>query len=72
MALRHVRAAVLVRSIGEWAKSHGVGEVYLHVGSSVPRARAFYDKMGFRPTGESFNMDRDMSLTLYTMVQRLD
>jgi len=65
-------AAVLVRSIGEWAKSHGVGEVYLHVGSSVPRARAFYDKMGFRPTGESFNMDRDTSLTLYTMVQELD
>ena len=35
-------------------------------------ARAFYEKMGFRPTGESFIMDRDTSLTLYTMVQELE
>jgi GNAT superfamily N-acetyltransferase len=65
-------AALLVRTIGEWAKVHGVAAVYLHVGSSVPRARAFYEKMGFRPTGESFIMDRDTSLTLYTMVQELE
>jgi GNAT superfamily N-acetyltransferase len=65
-------AALLVRSIDDWAKRHGVSEVYLHVGSSVPRARAFYEKMGFRPTGESFTMDRDASLTLYTMVQELE
>jgi GNAT superfamily N-acetyltransferase len=65
-------AAMLVQSIGDWAKSHGVDEIYLHVGSSVPRARAFYEKVGFRPTGESFEMDRDRSLTLITMVQRLD
>jgi GNAT superfamily N-acetyltransferase len=62
----------LVRTIGEWARSHGVSEVYLHVTTSVPRARAFYEKVGFRPTGESFEMDRDQSLTLITMVQRLD
>jgi GNAT superfamily N-acetyltransferase len=65
-------AAQLVRSIGDWAKGHGVDEIYLHVGSSVPRARAFYEKVGFRPTGESFVMDRDRSLTLITMVLRLD
>lgn len=65
-------SALLVNSIREWAKSQGVGEVYLHVGSSVPRARAFYEKMGFRPTGESFQMDRDASLTLYTMVHVVD
>jgi GNAT superfamily N-acetyltransferase len=65
-------AALLVRTIGEWARSHGVSEVYLHVTTSVPRARAFYEKVGFRPTGESFEMDRDQSLTLITMVQRLD
>src|SRR5450631_1193504 len=65
-------SALLVRSIGDWAKSHGVSEVYLHVTTSVPRARAFYEKMGFRPNGESFEMDRDHTLTLITMVQRLD
>jgi len=65
-------AALLVHSMGEWAKSHGVGEIYLHVGSTVPRARAFYEKLGFRPNGESFQMARDQSLTLITMVQQLD
>ena len=65
-------AARLVRSIGDWAKSQGVEEIYLHVGSSVPRARAFYEKVGFGLTGETFQMDRDYSLTLFTMVQQLD
>jgi len=65
-------AALLVKSIVDWAKDGGVDEIYLHVGSSVPRARAFYEKMGFRPTGENFELDRDGSLTLFTMVQRLD
>ena len=64
-------ASQLVRAVGEWARSHGVGELYLHVGSSVPRARAFYDKLGFHPTGETFQMDRNPSLTLITMVQQL-
>jgi GNAT superfamily N-acetyltransferase len=65
-------ATLLVRAIDDWAKSHGVTEVYLHVTTSVPRARAFYEKVGFHATGESFQMDRDPSLTLVTMVQRLD
>ncbi len=62
----------LVRSIEEWAKVHGVAEIYLHVTTSVPRARAFYEKVGFRPTGESFAMERDKSLTLITMVKRVE
>ena len=65
-------AAALVKSIGDWAKSDGVDEIYLHVTSSVPRARAFYEKIGFRPNGESFAMQRDDSLTLITMVRRID
>src|ERR1700681_4160197 len=60
-------AALLVRAIDDWAKSHGVAEVYLHVTTSVPRARAFYEKAGFHPTGESFHMERDHTLTLVTM-----
>jgi len=65
-------AARLVGSIGAWAKSQGVDEIYLHVGSSVPRARAFYEKVGFRLAGETFKMERDDTLTLFSMVQRLD
>src|SRR5665213_739 len=65
-------AALLVRSIADWAKSQGVDEIYLHVGSSVPRARAFHERVGFRLTGEAFQMDRDESVTLFTMVQQLD
>jgi GNAT superfamily N-acetyltransferase len=65
-------AALLVAAIGEWAKANGAHEVYLHVTTSVARARAFYEKVGFRATGEAFRMERDSSLTLITMVQSLD
>jgi GNAT superfamily N-acetyltransferase len=65
-------AALLVHAIGDWAAAHGVDEVYLHVTTIVARARAFYEKVGFRATGEEFTMDRDRSLTLITMVQHLD
>src|SRR5579863_2774243 len=46
-------AALLVRTVGEWARGHGASELYLHVTTSVPRARAFYEKEGFTPNGES-------------------
>jgi GNAT superfamily N-acetyltransferase len=62
----------LVATICSWAASEGVDEVYLHVTSSVARARAFYTRLGFRPTGETFRMDRDNALTLETMVLDLD
>jgi GNAT superfamily N-acetyltransferase len=62
----------LVRSIEEWARKQGVDEIYLHVTTSVARARAFYDKVGFRSSGEIIEMDRDKSLTLTTMVKRID
>ncbi len=65
-------AAALVDAIAAWATKHGVDEVYLHVTTSVPRARAFYEKVGFVPTGENFQMQRDSSLTLITMVRKLD
>jgi GNAT superfamily N-acetyltransferase len=65
-------AALLVEAIGKWATSEGVNEVFLHVTSSVPRARAFYEKIGFRPNGESFSMQRDSSLTLITLVRDID
>lgn len=65
-------ATSLVKAIGDWATSEGVTEIYLHVTTTVPRARAFYEKIGFRPNGESFPMQRDGSLTLITMVRGID
>jgi GNAT superfamily N-acetyltransferase len=65
-------AALLVGAIADWAKSEGVDEMYLHVTTSVARARAFYEKVGFRATGEHFTMERDSTLTLITMVQSID
>ncbi len=65
-------ATRLVESVCDWARDEGVREVYLHVTSIVTRALAFYEKVGFRPTGDSFTMERDPSLTLITMVRDLD
>jgi GNAT superfamily N-acetyltransferase len=65
-------AAALVKAIEEWATSEGVDEIYLHVTSTVPRARAFYEKIGFQPNGERFSMQRDASLTLMTLVRHID
>ncbi len=64
-------AARLVDAVAQWARDLGAVELYLHVTSSVARACAFYDKVGFRPTGESLRMDRNPSLTLVTMVKNL-
>jgi GNAT superfamily N-acetyltransferase len=58
----------LVATVCAWARSEGVNEVYLHVTSSVARARAFYTRVGFRANGETFPMERDHGLTLETMV----
>ena len=62
-------AGRLVAAVADWARDVGARELYLNVTSSVTRARSFYDKAGFRPTGESVTMDRDPSLTLITMVR---
>lgn len=65
-------AVQLVDAVSDWAKGEGAQEIFLHVTTTVPRARAFYDKIGFRPSGESFAMQRDSSLTLITMVRAID
>jgi GNAT superfamily N-acetyltransferase len=65
-------AEQLVATVCEWVRREGFDEVYLHVTSTVVRARAFYTRLGFRPTGETFAMDRDRALTLETMVLHLD
>jgi GNAT superfamily N-acetyltransferase len=57
----------LVEAVSDWAKGDGASELYLHVTASVERARAFYQKMGFVETGESFTMERNRTLQLITM-----
>ena len=54
-------------AVANWARSDGAREIYLHVASGVPRARAFYLKNGFTLTGENFTMERDPRITMYTM-----
>jgi GNAT superfamily N-acetyltransferase len=60
-------AQLLVRAVVGWAREDGGGELYLHVASEAPRARAFYEKSGFTLTGEPFTLERDPNVTMYTM-----
>jgi GNAT superfamily N-acetyltransferase len=64
-------APSLVAAVMAWATSEGASEIYLHVTTSVARARAFYRKMGFVETGESFRMERNRVLELVTMRRSL-
>ncbi len=64
-------ASELVEAVGQWALGEGASELYLHVTETVTRARAFYEKVGFRLTGDAITMSRDPSLRLVTMVKSL-
>lgn len=64
-------AQSLVSHVSEWASSEGASEIFLHVGSTVARAQAFYLKLGFAPTGETFMMHRNHAITLITMKRSL-
>jgi GNAT superfamily N-acetyltransferase len=60
-----------VNAVEGWARGEGASELYLHVGATVARARAFYVKLGFELTGETFIMHRDETLKLLTMKRSL-
>jgi GNAT superfamily N-acetyltransferase len=62
----------LLEVVEAWARQEGVESLYLHVAAPMQRARAFYEREGFVATGEVTTMDRDPSITLATMVKRLD
>jgi GNAT superfamily N-acetyltransferase len=64
-------AQLLVGAVVEWARGEGAREIYLHVASGVPRARAFYLKNGFTLTGEPFTMERDPNVMMYTMTKSI-
>jgi GNAT superfamily N-acetyltransferase len=65
-------AQLLVAAVADWGRGQGAREIYLHVASGVPRARTFYLKNGFTLTGESFAMERDRSVTMYTMTKSIE
>jgi GNAT superfamily N-acetyltransferase len=71
--LRGTRVADrLVDAVEAWAKGEGASELYLAVTEQVPRARAFYERLGYRPTGEVVSLHRDTSVGLINLVRRLD
>lgn len=55
-------ARLLVDAVSAWAATEGVDSLYLYVSNAVPRAHAFYVKMGFVTTGASLAMHRDEAL----------
>jgi GNAT superfamily N-acetyltransferase len=65
-------AELLVGVVADWARGEGAREIFLHVASGVPRARAFYLKNGFTLTGENFTMERDPQITMYTMTKSIE
>ena len=64
-------APQLVEAVGEWARDEGATALHLHVGSTVARARAFYEKVGFVLTGDAKVMERDPSMHVLEMVKNL-
>ena len=65
-------AQTLVRTVADWARGEGVHTLGLHVTTTVLRARAFYEKVGFVASGEVMAMDRDHHLKLQVMTTNLD
>jgi GNAT superfamily N-acetyltransferase len=66
-----VAARLLVDAVTAWASAQGVDALYLYVSNAVPRARAFYTKVGFVTTGSSLSMHRDESLVCDEMRREL-
>lgn len=46
--------AALVRTVEEWARSHGAGTLHLTAGNQRTEAHRFYTRMGFDDTGKRF------------------
>jgi GNAT superfamily N-acetyltransferase len=65
-------ARELVHVVAQWARGEAVRTLGLHVTESIPRARAFYAKVGFQDTGLREPMQRNRALTLITMTTDLD
>jgi GNAT superfamily N-acetyltransferase len=46
--------AALVRTVEEWARTHGAGTLHLTAGNQRTEAHRFYKRMGFDDTGKRF------------------
>jgi GNAT superfamily N-acetyltransferase len=60
-------ATELLNAVRQQARLGGYRELYLSVNPSMARAVAFYQREGFRDTGEREPMRRDPSIALMTM-----
>lgn len=65
-------AAQLVEAVVEWATEERASTLHLHVNDSAERAKAFYEKTGFAPSGGFVTMSRDPRIRLIEMVRNLD
>lgn len=65
-------AEALVEAILERTRALGAPALFLQVTGAMGRARAFYARLGFEPTGERVAMRRDPSLVLSTLARPLD
>ncbi|MHB1906031.1 MAG: GNAT family N-acetyltransferase [Acidimicrobiales bacterium] len=65
-------AEALVEAVLERTRALGDAALFLQVTGAMGRARAFYARLGFEPTGERRAMRRDPSLTLSTLARPLD
>jgi GNAT superfamily N-acetyltransferase len=60
-------AAELVAAVVEWARSTGAMRLGLDVADRAPRARRFYERLGFVTGERSFPMPRDPTIVLVEM-----
>lgn len=60
-------ASNLVSELLQWAEAVGIQAVVLTVATTNDTARNFYEKCGFRPTGEEIEVDASRHLSGYRM-----
>jgi GNAT superfamily N-acetyltransferase len=65
-------AAALAGAVIAWARSEGCTRIGLWVAADSPRARRFYQRQGFRPTGRARPFPDDATRTIGEMVLELD
>ncbi|GAA3064106.1 GNAT family N-acetyltransferase [Actinokineospora globicatena] len=64
-------ATEMVETVVAWAKAEGATAVKAWVVETNPRARRFYDRLGFRPTGEEMAYPNDPTITEYHLSRPL-
>lgn len=61
----------MVATVADWARRQDVLTLGLHVTTTVLRAKAFYERLGFVAVGSPEPMERDATLRLQTMTTDL-